>query len=164
MVLITLTEYKQSAGISSPNQDTELQSIVDFVNEFVSDYVGYSAEFSYYAEDESVILLNSSQVITSITGNILVDGVLTNGVVITGFTQAGFKLILPSAVTGLLTCVLAAAPNNAALKQACFLLVKHYSKEEYKSQMQIGSEQVEVADTKSLPMHIKAVLDLYRES
>jgi hypothetical protein len=44
------------------------------------------------------------------------------------------------------------------------LLVKHYSKEEYKSQIQSGAEQIQVADVKALPIHIKTILDLYRES
>lgn len=164
MELITLTDYKAFAGISSPNQDSTLEPIIEFVNQFVSDYLGYSPIHVEFVESQTLILLPNSQVVAAVGVEELVDGVLQSSVNITGFYQIGFKLFLPTSITGRVTVTLMDSVVNSGVKEACNLLVKHYTKEEYKSQIQSGAEQVQVADPKALPIHIKSILDLYRES
>ncbi len=165
MEIITLAEYKAFASISSPNQDTLLTPIVNFVNQFVTSYLGYTTNYVVMLESENVILLPSSQTVVALGVEELVDGLLTNSVNITNFYQVGFKLFLPATLNGRATVTLLAPSDiNYAVKEACNLLVKHYSKEEYKSQIQSGAEQIQVADVKALPIHIKTILDLYRES
>jgi hypothetical protein len=100
MDLITLDDYKAFAGISSPNQDTLLTPIVNFVNQFVTNYLGYTTNYVVMLESENVIILPSSQTVVALGVEELVDGLLTNSVNITNFYQVGFKLFLPATLNG----------------------------------------------------------------
>lgn len=164
MELITLAEYKVFAGLSSPNQDAQLTQLIEFVNQFVSDYLGFLASYVEYADAQDTFLLPSTQTVSSISGDIYVDDVLVPNTTITTFMQIGYKIKLSSSVTGKLVFTMAAPTTNPAIKEACFLLIKHYTKEEYKPSMQVGQEQVNTSEPKSLPIHIKNILDLYRGS
>ena len=42
MNFITLDEYKVSLNITSPKQDTEFTLVIDAVNQFITDYLGFS--------------------------------------------------------------------------------------------------------------------------
>jgi uncharacterized protein YutE (UPF0331/DUF86 family) len=66
MEIITLAEYKVFASISSPNQDTQLTPLVNFVNQFVSDYLGVSESIVEYLDNSNTLLLPSSQLVASI--------------------------------------------------------------------------------------------------
>ena len=164
MDIITLAEYKVFASISSPNQDAQLTPLVNFVNQFVSDYLGVSESVVEYVDNSNTLLLPSSQLVASIVGDIYTNGILVPNSIITDFMQLGFKVVFTTPITGKVTITLSNNIGNPAVKEACFLLVKYYSKEEYKSQIQSGAEQIQVADVKALPIHIKTILDLYRES
>lgn len=61
MDIITLAEYKVFASISSPNQDAQLTPLVNFVNQFVSDYLGVSESVVEYVDNSNTLLLPSSK-------------------------------------------------------------------------------------------------------
>lgn len=164
MEIITLAEYKVFASISSPNQDAQLTPLVNFVNQFVSDYLGVSESVVEYVDNSNTLLLPSSQLVASIVGDIYTNGILVPNSIITDFTQLGFKLVFTTPITGKVTITLSNNIGNPAVKEACFLLVKYYLKEEYKPNIQSGQEQVQTSEPKGLPIYIKNILDLYRES
>ena len=165
MEIITLAEYKVFASISSPNQDAQLTPTITFVNELVSSYLGYITDtYETFEEAASIVLLPSSQAVTSITGDLYIDGVLVEDVTIPDFMQIGYKVIFGTPVTGKLLFTVSNKTTNPAIKEACNLLVKYYLKEEYKPNIQSGQEQVESSEPKGLPIYIKNILDLYRES
>ena len=164
MEIITLAEYKIFASISSPNQDAQLTPLVNFVNQFVSDYLGVSESVVEYLDNSSTLLLPSSQLVASIVGDIYTNGILVPNSIITDFMQLGFKVVFATPITGKVTITLSNSIGNPAVKEACFLLVKYYLKEEYKPNIQSGQEQVQASEPKGLPIYIKNILDLYRES
>lgn len=164
MEIITLAEYKVFASISSPNQDAQLTPLVNFVNQFVSDYLGVSESVVEYLDNSSTLLLPSSQLVASIVGDIYTNGILVPNSIITDFMQLGFKVVFATPITGKVTITLSNSISNPAVKEACFLLVKYYLKEEYKPNIQSGQEQVQASEPKGLPIYIKNILDLYRES
>lgn len=164
MEIITLAEYKVFASISSPNQDAQLTPIVNFVNQFVSDYLGVSESVVEYVDNSNTLLLPSSQLVASIVGDIYTNGILVPNSIITDFMQLGFKVVFATPTTGKVTITLSNSIGNPAVKEACFLLVKYYLKEEYKPNIQSGQEQVQASESKGLPIYIKNILDLYRES
>lgn len=164
MEIITLAEYKVFASISSPNQDAQLTPLVNFVNQFVSDYLGVSESVVEYLDNSSTLLLPSSQLVASIVGDIYTNGILVLNSTITDFMQLGFKVVFATPITGKVTITLSNSIGNPAVKEACFLLVKYYLKEEYKPNIQSGQEQVQASEPKGLPIYIKNILDLYRES
>lgn len=164
MEIITLAEYKIFASISSPNQDAQLTQLVNFVNQFVSDYLGVSESVVEYLDNSSTLLLPSSQLVASIVGDIYTNGILVPNSTITDFMQLGFKVVFATPITGKVTITLSNSIGNPAVKEACFLLVKYYLKEEYKPNIQSGQEQVQASEPKGLPIYIKNILDLYRES
>lgn len=164
MEIITLAEYKVFASISSPNQDAQLTPLVNFVNQFVSDYLGVSESVVEYVDNSNTLLLPSSQLVASIVGDIYTNGILVPNSIITDFMQLGFKVVFATPITGKVTITLSNSIGNPAVKEACFLLVKYYLKEEYKPNIQSGQEQVQASEPKGLPIYIKNILDLYRES
>jgi hypothetical protein len=164
MEIITLAEYKVFASISSPNQDAQLTPLVNFVNEFVSDYLGVSESVVEYLDNSNTLLLPSSQLVASIVGDIYTNGILVPNSIITDFMQLGFKVVFATPITGKVIITLSNSVGNPAIKEACFLLVKYYLKEEYKPNIQSGQEQVQASEPKGLPIYIKNILDLYRES
>lgn len=164
MEIITLAEYKVFASISSPNQDAQLTPLVNFVNQFVSDYLGVSESVVEYLDNSSTLLLPSSQLVAGIVGDIYTNGILVPNSTITDFMQLGFKVVFATPITGKVTITLSNSIGNPAVKEACFLLVKYYLKEEYKPNIQSGQEQVQSSEPKGLPIYIKNILDLYRES
>ena len=164
MEIITLAEYKVFASISSPNQDAQLTPLVNFVNQFVSDYLGVSESVVEYVDNSNTLLLPSSQLVASIVGDIYTNGILVPNSIITDFMQLGFKVVFTTPITGKVTITLSNNIGNPAVKEACFLLVKYYLKEEYKPNIQSGQEQVQASEPKGLPIYIKNILDLYRES
>lgn len=164
MEIITLAEYKVFASISSPNQDAQLTPLVNFANQFVSDYLGVSESVVEYVDNSNTLLLPSSQLVASIVGDIYTNGILVPNSIITDFMQLGFKVVFATPITGKVTITLSNSIGNPAVKEACFLLVKYYLKEEYKPNIQSGQEQVQASEPKGLPIYIKNILDLYRES
>lgn len=164
MEIITLAEYKVFASISSPNQDAQLTPLVNFVNQFVSDYLGVSESVVEYVDNSNTLLLPSSQLVASIVGDIYTNGILVPNSIITDFMQLGFKVVFAAPITGKVTITLSNSIGNPAVKEACFLLVKYYLKEEYKPNIQSGQEQVQASEPKGIPIYIKNILDLYRES
>ena len=159
MEIITLAEYKVFASISSPNQDAQLTPLVNFVNQFVSDYLGVSESVVEYVDNSNTLLLPSSQPVASIVGDIYTNGILVPNSIITDFMQLGFKVVFAAPITGKVTITLSNSVGNPAVKEACFLLVKHYLKEEYKPNIQSGQEQVQASEPKGLPIYIKNILD-----
>lgn len=164
MDIITLSDYKTFANITSPNQDSQLSPLVAFVNQFVSDYLGITNSFDEYLENTNILLLPSTQSVLSISGSVYIDNEYYEDLAITDFIQVGFKIIFTKSITGKITIMLSDKTINNAIKEACNLLVKHYHKEEYKPNVQSGQEQVQYSEPKSLPIYIKNMLDLYRES
>ena len=164
MDIITLADYKTFANITSPNQDSQLSPLVTFVNQFVSDYIGITSSYFEYLDGDSIILLPSNQKVLSITGNVTIDNEYLENYSITDFIQVNYKLMFKRPVVGKVLITLDDYSNNTAIKEACYLLVKHYNKEEYKPNVQSGQEQIQYSEPKSLPIYIKNILDLYRES
>jgi hypothetical protein len=102
--------------------------------------------------------------VASIVGDIYTNGILVPNSIITDFMQLGFKVVFATPITGKVIITLSNSVGNPAIKEACFLLVKYYLKEEYKPNIQSGQEQVQASEPKGLPIYIKNILDLYRES
>ena len=164
MDIITLADYKTFANITSPNQDLQLTPLIAFVNEFVSDYIGISNSLNVYLDGETTIILPTSQSVLSIVVDVTIDNEYLENYSITDFIQVNYKLLFKKPVIGKVLITLDNYSSNTAIKEACNLLVKHYSKEEYKPNIQSGQEQVQYSEPKSLPIYIKNILDLYRES
>lgn len=155
MNILTLAEYKEMVGITSPNRDTILTHFVDFANSFTTNYLGYMDSWTYYADSEDYIILPNS---------LDISAVLLDGMPYTDFTQAGFKLKFTSAITGKLVIFFSAPTFQEGLKQGVFLLAKHYESGDYKERVQINGETVQTSSVVSIPSYIKTILDLYRES
>lgn len=184
--LITRTEYKSYAGLTSPTQDAIIDAIIPKVSALVKtlcrrtfvDYVSdakveyFDGGFYVYYPEETPLLSVASLERSTDFGNTytsLVEytdyAVAKVGSGITSLTSAGF----PSAINGYkLTYSAGYETLPEDLKLAVFDLVTYYMKNDsaiHSSKAPgTNSVQIEYVTNTSLPAHIKRVLDQYTEN
>lgn len=163
MDFLTLDEYKLAAEISSTKYDAVLTAKLAFVNEFITNYLGLLDSYQLEVSNSVYELLPTSLPISTIKLVSLTDFTESD---VTDYTQFGFKLFFLTSKSGVLNITTDSTSYivPAAVKEAAIHLLKYYMKEEYKQQQQSGSEQVQHSDPKAVPIHIKSILDLYREA
>lgn len=162
MDFITLAEYKVAAGINSPNQDLKLQMLVDFVNDFITQYIGLSdalgTETHYLYAETSTVVLNEEYIsITSITKSGVVETDLTKYSILGSILQCSTPIVGTLVFEG----VPKAYIPTKSLRQAAISLINHYDNKEYLNK-DTGNQQTSLDPIKTLPPHIKSILDLSR--
>ena len=188
--LVTLAEYKEAEGISSPKEDLRLATIVPAVSQLVKTYCGNSL-IDYYSTnkvetfsvdwDTHVVQLTESPTNTIVsvekrdsvsesystvpTTDYYLDTATDSVLYVTGSTYKNWPKGAGS-VKVTYTAGYSACP--ADLKLAVFDLITYYLKDEHKERRTLGGASIQNQGSTSLsnsvafPDHIKRVLDLYK--
>ena len=188
--LVTLAEYKESEGISSPKEDLRLATLVPSVSQLVKTYCGNSL-IDYYTTnkvetfsvdwDTHIVQLTESPVNTIVsvekrdsvsesystvpTTEYYLDSATDSVLYVTGSTYKNWPRG-PGAVKVTYKAGYSACP--ADLKLAVFDLITYYLKDEHKERRTLGGASIQNQGSTSLsnsvafPDHIKRVLDLYK--
>lgn len=183
---ITLAEYKEAEGISTPKEDLRLNHIIPSVSQLVKTYCGnsiidfYSSpkveEFSF-DWNTNVIQVTESPIVTVISveeRDRFGDGYRTLSAAeyfvstatdsihkVTGTWSQGFGSVKVTYTAGYQEC-------PADLKLAVMDLVTYYLKDEHKERKSLAGASVQNQASSSqrnnvaFPDHIKRVLDLYK--
>lgn len=180
--LITREQYKAYAGISNPNSDTEIDSILTGVSDFIKTYckrsfVDYVAAFKTQVSNGGVgaIILEETPCISvrsvEYSANYgldytelseFTDWVLDDDYIVS-VSPSGFPNMLRGyKVT--YTAGYAEVPSD--LKLAIFDLITYYRRNDSSVHSTkapgTNSVQVEFITTTSIPAHIRRILDFYR--
>ena len=188
--LVTLAEYKEAEGISSPKEDLRLATIVPAVSQLVKTYCGNSL-IDYYSTnkietfsvdwDTHVVQLTESPTNTIVsvekrdsvsesystvpTTDYYLDTATDSVLYVTGSTYKNWPRGAGS-VKVTYTAGYSACPSD--LKLAVFDLITYYIKDEHKERRTLGGASIQNQGSTSLsnsvafPDHIKRVLDLYK--
>ena len=164
MNFITVDEYKAALNITSPKQDPEFTLLINSVNKFITDYLGYSEggifSETLYVESSTETLDRIWKTITSVK--------TADNVELSFKLIKGYILQIEDNYVGNVTLEGELADNaiNDALKHAAFLLVQYYIKDQYMQSISSsnGGGSISLPSFTSLPTHIKSILDLYRIS
>ena len=188
--LVTLAEYKEAEGISSPKEDLRLATIVPAVSQLVKTYCGNSL-IDYYSTnkietfsvnwDTHVVQLTESPVnaIVSVqkrdsvsesystvpTTDYYLDTATDSVLYVTGST---YKHWPKGAGAVKVTYTAGYSTTPADLKLAVFDLITYYLKDEHKERRTLGGASIQnqgstsLRDSVAFPDHIKRVLDLYK--
>jgi hypothetical protein len=188
--LVTLAEYKEAEGISSPKEDLRLATIVPAVSQLVKTYCGNSL-IDYYSTnkietfsvdwDTHVIQLTESPTNTIVsvekrdsvsesystvpTTDYYLDTATDSVLYVTGSTYKNWPKGAGS-VKVTYTAGYSACP--ADLKLAVFDLITYYLKDEHKERRTLAGATIQnqgstsLRDSVAFPDHIKRVLDLYK--
>ncbi len=188
--LVTLAEYKEAEGISSPKEDLRLSSIVPAVSQLVKTYCGNSLIDHYSTNkvetfsidwDTYLVQLTESPVnaIVSVqkrdsvtesystvpTTDYYLDTATDSVLYVTGSTYKNWPRGA-GAVKVTYTAGYASTPKD--LKLAIFDLITYYLKDEHKERRTLGGASIQnqgstsLRDSVAFPDHIKRVLDLYK--
>ena len=188
--LVTLAEYKEAEGISSPKEDLRLASIVPAVSQLVKTYCGNSLIDHYSTNkvetfsidwDTYLVQLTESPVnaIVSVqkrdsvtesystvpTTDYYLDAATDSVLYVTGSTYRNWPRGA-GAVKVTYTAGYASTPKD--LKLAVFDLITYYLKDEHKERRTLGGASIQnqgstsLRDSVAFPDHIKRVLDLYK--
>lgn len=190
--LITVAEYKEAEGITSPKEDLRLNHIVPSVSQLVKTYCGNSI-IDYYSTNKTetinvdwathIVQLTESPVNTIVSveerDNYSADYVTlttaaheyffdttTDSIIRT--TEGGYRnwKTGPGAVRIVYTAGYETTP--ADLKLAVIDLVTYYLKDEHKERRTLAAASIQnqsstsQRDNVAFPDHIKRVLDLYK--
>ena len=188
--LVTLAEYKEAEGISSPKEDLRLATIVPAVSQLVKTYCGNSL-IDYYSSnkvetfnidwDTHVVQLTESpaNAIVSVqkrdsvsesystvpTTDYYLDEATDSVLYVTGSTYKNWPKGA-GAVKVTYTAGYSACPSD--LKLAVFDLITYYLKDEHKERRTLAGASIQnqgstsLRDSVAFPDHIKRVLDLYK--
>tara|TARA_B100000497_G_scaffold59169_1_gene67362 strand:- start:1453 stop:2034 length:582 start_codon:yes stop_codon:yes gene_type:complete len=188
--LVTLAEYKEAEGISSPKEDLRLATIVPAVSQLVKTYCSNSL-IDYYSSnkvetfsmdwDTHIAQLTESPVNTIVsvekrdsvsesystvpTTDYYLDKATDSVLYVTGSTYKNWPKGAGS-IKVTYTAGYSACP--ADLKLAVFDLITYYLKDEHKERRTLAGASIQNAGSTSLrdsvafPDHIKRVLDLYK--
>lgn len=188
--LVTLAEYKEAEGISSPKEDLRLATIVPAVSQLVKTYCGNSL-IDYYSTnkvetfsidwDTHIAQLTESPVNTIVsvqkrdsvsesystvpTTDYYLDKATDSVLYVTGSTYKNWPKGAGS-VKITYTAGYESCPTD--LKLAVFDLITYYLKDEHKERRTLAGASIQNAGSTSLrdsvafPDHIKRVLDLYK--
>ncbi len=188
--LVTLAEYKEAEGISSPKEDLRLASLVPAVSQLVKTYCGNSLIDHYSTNkvetfsidwDTYLVQLTESPVnaIVSVqkrdsvtesystvpTTDYYLDTATDSVLYVTGSTYKNWPRGA-GAVKVTYTAGYASTPKD--LKLAVFDLITYYLKDEHKERRTLGGASIQnqgstsLRDSVAFPDHIKRVLDLYK--
>jgi hypothetical protein len=188
--LVTLAEYKEAEGISSPKEDLRLATIVPAVSQLVKTYCGNSL-IDYYSSnkvetfnidwDTHVVQLTESPANTIVsvqkrdsvsesystvpTTDYYLDEATDSVLYVTGSTYKNWPKGA-GAVKVTYTAGYSACPSD--LKLAVFDLITYYLKDEHKERRTLAGASIQnqgstsLRDSVAFPDHIKRVLDLYK--
>ena len=188
--LVTLAEYKEAEGISSPKEDLRLATIVPSVSQLVKTYCGNSIIDHYSTNkveifsidwDTHLVQLTESPVnaIVSVqkrdsvtesystvpTTDYYLETATDSVLYVTGSTYRNWPRGA-GAVKVTYTAGYASTPKD--LKLAIFDLITYYLKDEHKERRTLGGASIQnqgstsLRDSVAFPDHIKRVLDLYK--
>lgn len=188
--LVTLAEYKEAEGISSPKEDLRLSSIVPAVSQLVKTYCGNSLIDHYSTNkvekfsidwDTYLVQLTESPVNTIVsvhkrdsvtesystvpTTDYYLDTATDSVLYVTGSTYRNWPRGA-GAVKVTYTAGYESTPKD--LKLAVFDLITYYLKDEHKERRTLGGASIQnqgstsLRDSVAFPDHIKRVLDLYK--
>ena len=188
--LVTLAEYKEAEGISSPKEDLRLATIVPAVSQLVKTYCGNSL-IDYYSSnkvetfsmdwDTHIAQLTESPVNTIVsvekrdsvsesystvpTTDYSLDTATDSVLYVTGSTYKNWPKGAGS-IKVTYTAGYSACPSD--LKLAVFDLITYYLKDEHKERRTLAGASIQnqgstsLRDSVAFPDHIKRVLDLYK--
>ena len=188
--LVTLAEYKEAEGISSPKEDLRLSTIVPSVSQLVKTYCANSIIDHYSTNkvetfsidwDTYLVQLTESPVnaIVSVqkrdsvtesystvpTTDYYLETATDSVLYVTGSTYRNWPRGA-GAVKVTYTAGYASTPKD--LKLAIFDLITYYLKDEHKERRTLGGASIQnqgstsLRDSVAFPDHIKRVLDLYK--
>ena len=188
--LVTLAEFKQAEGISSPKEDLRLATLVPAVSQLVKTYCANSI-IDFYSSNKTetfsidwdtyLVQLTESPVnaIVSVqkrdsvtesystvpTTDYYLDTATDSVLYVTGSTYKNWPRGA-GAVKVVYTAGYASTPKD--LKLAIFDLITYYLKDEHKERRTLGGASIQnqgstsLRDSVAFPDHIKRVLDLYK--
>lgn len=190
--LITVEEYKEAEGITSPKDDLRLNTLVPAVSQLVKTYCGNSIVDYYSTEKVEVLNVNwethliqlTESPVNSITSveerdsynssyttlsaddyEYYLDSATDSLIRTTGVSYRNWRQG-PGAVRVTYTAGYEVCPED--LKLAVIDLITYYLKDEYKERKTLAGASVQNQASTSLsnnvafPDHIKRVLDLYK--
>ena len=188
--LVTLAEYKEAEGISSPKEDLRLATLVPAVSQLVKTYCANSIIDFYSTNkvetfsidwDTYLVQLTESPVNTIVsvqkrdsvtesystvpTTDYYLDTATDSVLYVTGSTYKNWPRGA-GAVKVTYTAGYASTPKD--LKLAIFDLITYYLKDEHKERRTLGGASIQnqgstsLRDSVAFPDHIKRVLDLYK--
>ena len=188
--LVTLAEYKEAEGISSPKEDLRLATLVPAVSQLVKTYCGNSLIDHYSTNkvetfsidwDTYLVQLTESPVnaIVSVqkrdsvtesystvpTTDYYLDTATDSVLYVTGSTYKNWPRGA-GAVKVTYTAGYASTPSD--LKLAVFDLITYYLKDEHKERRTLAGATIQnqgstsLRDSVAFPDHIKRVLDMYK--
>ena len=164
MNFITVDEYKAALNITSPKQDSEFTLLINSVNQFITDYLGYSEGGAF---SEVIYVESGTETLDKIWKN-LTSVKTTENLELPFKLIKGYILLIEENYVGNVTLEgeLSANTTNDALKHAAFLLVQYYVKDQYMQSISSsnGGGSISLPSFTSVPAHIKSILDLYRIS
>ena len=188
--LVTLAEYKEAEGISSPKEDLRLATLVPAVSQLVKTYCANSI-IDFYSSNKTetfsidwethLVQLTESPVnaIVSVqkrdsvtesystvpTTDYYLDTATDSVLYVMGSTYKNWPRGAGS-VKVVYTAGYASTPKD--LKLAVFDLITYYLKDEHKERRTLGGASIQnqgstsLRDSVAFPDHIKRVLDLYK--
>ena len=188
--LVTLAEYKEAEGISSPKEDLRLATLVPAVSQLVKTYCANSL-IDFYSNnkvetfsidwDTYLVQLTESPVNTIVsvqkrdsvtesystvpTTDYYLDTATDSVLYVTGSTYKNWPRGA-GAVKVTYTAGYASTPND--LKLAVFDLITYYLKDEHKERRTLAGATIQnqgstsLRDSVAFPDHIKRVLDMYK--
>ena len=188
--LVTLAEYKEAEGISSPKEDLRLSTIVPSVSQLVKTYCANSIIDHYSTNkvetfsidwDTYLVQLTESPVNTIVSvhkrdsvtesystvpsTDYYLDTATDSVLYVTGSTYRNWPRGA-GAVKVTYTAGYESTPKD--LKLAVFDLITYYLKDEHKERRTLGGASIQnqgstsLRDSVAFPDHIKRVLDLYK--
>ena len=163
MDFITLDEYKAALNITSPKQDAEYTLLLNSINNFITDYLGYSEGG---AATDTIYVETGMETLDKLWSSIT-SAKTSDGAELTVKLHKGYILEISENYVGEVTLEgeLRTHVPNASLKQAAFLLMQYYIKDQYmQSISSTGGGSISLPNFASIPVHIKSILDLYRIS
>ena len=188
--LVTLAEYKEAEGISSPKEDLRLATIVPSVSQLVKTYCGNSIIDHYSTNKVEIFSINWDTYLVQLTEspvNAIVSVEKRDSVTESYSTVPTTDYYLDAATDSVLyvtgssyrnwprgagavkvtyTAGYASTPKD--LKLAIFDLITYYLKDEHKERRTLGGASIQnqgstsLRDSVAFPDHIKRVLDLYK--
>ena len=188
--LVTLAEYKEAEGISSPKEDLRLATLVPAVSQLVKTYCANSIIDHYSTNKVEVFSINWDTYLVQLTEspvNAIVSVQKRDSVTESYSTVPTTDYYLDAATDSVLyvtgssyrnwprgagavkvtyTAGYASTPKD--LKLAVFDLITYYLKDEHKERRTLGGASIQnqgstsLRDSVAFPDHIKRVLDLYK--
>ena len=179
--LVTLAEYKEAEGISSPKEDLRLATIVPSVSQLVKTYCGNSIIDHYSTNKVEIFSIDWETHLVQLTEspvNAIVSVQKRDSVTESYSTVPTTDYYLDTATDSVLYVTGSTYRNwprgAGAVKvtytagYAIFDLITYYLKDEHKERRTLGGASIQnqgstsLRDSVAFPDHIKRVLDLYK--